>query len=71
MAVLHEWDAGAKTAELVRRHGVTEQTLYRWRKQDGGLPVASWREGAARSTYRSWRGRTWSGSTSHVNGRFS
>lgn len=29
VAVLHEWDAGAKTSDLVRRHGVTEQTLYR------------------------------------------
>ena len=35
--VLHEWDAGAKVGELVRRHGVTEQTLYRWKKQYGGL----------------------------------
>lgn len=35
--VLHEWDAGAKVAELIRRHGVTEQTLYRWKKKYGGL----------------------------------
>ena len=28
VAVLHEWDAGAKMPDLVRRHGVTEQTLY-------------------------------------------
>lgn len=39
MAVLHEWEAGAKTAELVRRHGVTEQTLYRWKKKYGGMQV--------------------------------
>ncbi len=37
VAVLHEWDAGAKVADLVRRHGVTEQTLYRWKKKYGGL----------------------------------
>ena len=40
VGVLHEWEAGAKTAELVRRHGVTEQTLYRWRKKYGGMQVA-------------------------------
>jgi putative transposase len=37
IAVLQEWDAGAKIADLVRRHGVTEQTLYRWKKKYGGL----------------------------------
>jgi putative transposase len=37
--VLQEWDTGAKVAELVRRHGVTEQTLYRWKKKYGGLQV--------------------------------
>lgn len=37
IAVLHEWEAGAKVVELVRRHGVTEQTLYRWKKKYGGL----------------------------------
>ena len=37
VAVLHEWDAGAKVPDLVRRHGVTEQTLYRWKKQYKGL----------------------------------
>ena len=30
VAVLHQWDAGARVVDLVRRHGVTEQTLYRW-----------------------------------------
>jgi putative transposase len=40
VAVLQEWDAGAKMADLVRRHGVTEQTLYRWKKKYGGLQVS-------------------------------
>jgi putative transposase len=35
--VLHEWDAGAKMVDLVRRHGVTEQTLYRWKKKYVGM----------------------------------
>jgi len=29
IAVLHKWEAGAKIFDLARRHGVTEQTLYR------------------------------------------
>jgi putative transposase len=37
VGILHEWDVGAKVADLVRRHGVTEQTLYRWKKKYGGL----------------------------------
>lgn len=37
---LQEWDAGAKIGDLVRRLGVTEQTLYRWKKKYGGLQVS-------------------------------
>lgn len=37
--VLQAWDAGAKVSELVRQHGVTEVTLYRWKKKYGGLQV--------------------------------
>jgi putative transposase len=37
---LQEWEAGAKIGELVRRLGVTEQTLYRWKKKYGGMQVS-------------------------------
>ena len=37
IAVLHGWEAGAKVVDLVRRHGVTEHTLYRWKKKYGGM----------------------------------
>lgn len=40
VGVLQEWDAGGKVVDLVRRHGVTEQTLYRWKKKYGGLQVS-------------------------------
>jgi putative transposase len=40
VAILQEWDAGAKVADLVRRHSVTERTLYRWKKKYGGLQVS-------------------------------
>lgn len=39
LQVLQEWDAGGKPAELCRRHGITETTLDRWTRQDGGLQV--------------------------------
>ena len=40
MGVLHEHKAGAKVAEVCRRHGITEQTLYRWKKKYGGMQVS-------------------------------
>lgn len=40
VAVLHEGAAGAAVKELVRRHGISEQTYYRWKQQYGGLQVS-------------------------------
>jgi putative transposase len=37
--VLQAWEAGAKVSDLVRQHGVTEMTLYRWKKKYGGMQV--------------------------------
>ena len=31
IAVLKEAEAGAKTADLARRHGVSEATIYNWK----------------------------------------
>ena len=39
IAVLKEHEAGAATGELCRRLGVSEQTLYRWKRKYGGLEV--------------------------------
>lgn len=36
-AILNESRAGARTSELVRRHGISRQTLYRWRQKYGGM----------------------------------
>ena len=38
--VLREVEAGAKVQEVVRRLGVTETTLYRWKSKYGGLEVS-------------------------------
>jgi putative transposase len=40
VAILQEAIAGAQMRELCRRHGVTETTFYRWRRQYGGLQVS-------------------------------
>lgn len=39
IGILREADAGAQVRELVRRHGITETTFYRWRKKYGGMDV--------------------------------
>ena len=38
--VLREAEAGAKTGDLARKHGVSEATLYNWKAKYGGLEVS-------------------------------
>ncbi len=40
IAVLREHEAGAKTADLARRHGISEATLYNWKAKYGGMDVS-------------------------------
>ena len=40
IGVLKEAEAGVKKQELCRKHGITEQTFYRWRSKYGGLQVS-------------------------------
>ena len=40
VGILKEQEAGAATAELCRRHGISEQTFYTWKKKYGGLDVS-------------------------------
>ena len=39
IGVLRESEAGAKTGDLARKHGVSEATLYNWKAKYGGLEV--------------------------------
>jgi len=40
VAILKESEAGMPTGELIRRHGISSQTFYNWRKKYGGLEVS-------------------------------
>ncbi len=40
IAVLKEHEAGSKTADLARKHGISEATLYNWKAKFGGMDVS-------------------------------
>ena len=40
IGVLREHEAGAKTEEVCRRHGISSATFYKWKSQYGGLEVS-------------------------------
>lgn len=40
IGILQEHAAGAPPAELMRRHNVSRQTFYHWKKQYGDLQVS-------------------------------
>jgi putative transposase len=37
IAILKEHEAGMKTADLCRKHGISEATFYNWKAKCGGL----------------------------------
>ena len=40
IGILREHQAGAKTAELCRKHGISDATFYKWRSRFGGMEVS-------------------------------
>jgi putative transposase len=40
IAILKEHEAGLSTAEVCRRHGISQPTLYAWKSKFGGLEVS-------------------------------
>jgi putative transposase len=40
IAVLQEAERTGKSGEVIRRHGISRETFYRWRKKYGGLQVS-------------------------------
>ena len=40
IGILREQEAGAKDADLCRKYGMSEATLYNWKAKYGGLDVS-------------------------------
>lgn len=40
IGILQEQEAGAATADVCRRHGVSSATFYKWKAKYGGLEVS-------------------------------
>ena len=38
--ILQEAEAGAKPEEVCRRHGISRDTYYRWKKKFGGMDAS-------------------------------
>lgn len=39
IGILQEADRGGKTSEVIRRHGISKETFYRWRRKYGGMQL--------------------------------
>jgi putative transposase len=53
IAVLKEHELGAKTADLCRKHGISEATFYNWKSKFGGMDVSEARRLKALETENS------------------
>jgi putative transposase len=40
IGILREQEAGAKMAEVCRRHGISDAAFYKWKAKYGGLEVS-------------------------------
>ena len=40
IGILREQEAGAKTADVCRKHGISSATFYKWKARYGGLEVS-------------------------------
>ena len=40
IGVLKESEAGMKTLELCRKHGISDATFYKWKDKYGGLTIS-------------------------------
>ena len=40
IGVLREQEAGGVVKEITRRHGISEQTYYRWKSKYGGMEAS-------------------------------
>jgi putative transposase len=40
ISILKEHEAGASVPDLSRRHGIAENTIYRWKSKFGGMELS-------------------------------
>jgi putative transposase len=40
IGILREQESGQKTADVCRRHGISEGTFYKWKSRFGGMDVS-------------------------------
>jgi putative transposase len=40
IAILKEQEAGRSTAEICRRHGISQATFYGWKAKFGGMEIS-------------------------------
>jgi putative transposase len=43
ISIIREGDAGAKVADLCRKHGMSDATFYKWKAKFGGMDVSQLR----------------------------
>jgi len=44
IGILKEHEAGVKTADLCRKHGVSQATFFKWKSKFGGMDVSDARK---------------------------
>ncbi len=42
--ILKEQENGIKVQDIIRRHGIAEQTFYRWKSKYGGMELSEARQ---------------------------
>jgi putative transposase len=40
IGILREQESGSKTADVCRKHGISEATFYKWKAKFGGMEVS-------------------------------
>lgn len=56
IGVLKESEAGMKTLELCRTHGISTATFYKWKDKYGGLTISEARRLRRKSAVEAHRG---------------
>ncbi len=69
--ILKEVESGTAVAEICRKYGVAEQTIYRWRSKYAGLETSELQrlrelEAENNRLKKSWRSKRWTSTRSRT-----